>query len=68
MSQTDNSKTDKNQKTTFKAVKGEFEKIVWPSREELKKQTITVIFTSLLLGAVIVGYDIVFSYLMSFVG
>ena len=35
----------------------EFRKIVWPSRQELIKQTITVIVVSLLFGAYIAALD-----------
>ncbi len=41
----------------FKGIKGEFRKIIWPSRESLKKQTVTVIIVSLLLGGVVFVYD-----------
>ena len=35
----------------------EFKKIVWPSRQDLIKQTITVIVVSLLFGAYIAALD-----------
>lgn len=41
----------------FNELKGEFRKIVWPSREDLIKQTITVIAVSLLFGAYIAVLD-----------
>lgn len=42
---------------------GEFRKIIWPSREELMKQTVTVIGLSLIVGAIIWGYDEIFEHL-----
>jgi preprotein translocase subunit SecE len=59
------SKGDKNVKKTmgervnifYKEIKGEYIKVIWPSRQELVKQTVTVMITSLIIGAVIVLYD-----------
>ncbi len=58
-------KTDKSSKTTafktlgdkLKDIKGEFMKVIWPSKQELAKQTLTVIATSVIIGAVIVVFD-----------
>ncbi len=41
----------------FNNIKGEFRKIIWPSRKDLTKQTITVIVTSLIIGVIIVAFD-----------
>ncbi len=41
----------------FKNIKGEFKKIIWPSRESLRKQTVTVIIVSLMLGGIVFVYD-----------
>ena len=41
----------------FTEYRAEFKKIVWPSRESLIKQTITVIIISLLFGAYIALVD-----------
>lgn len=38
----------------------EFKRIVWPSRQEVIKQTITVIVISIILGLIIWGLDIVY--------
>ncbi len=48
--------------STYGDFKGEFRKIIWPQRQELIKQTFTVIVTSLLVGAVIFGFDSVFGF------
>lgn len=47
-------------KSFFKGLKGEFKKIVWPDRTTLAKQTVTVIFVSLLVGAMITVIDLLF--------
>lgn len=46
---------------TVKDYKAEFGKIIWPNREELSKKTVTVIVTSLLIGAVIFCIDTVYT-------
>lgn len=46
---------------TVKDYKAEFRKIIWPNREEMTKKTITVIFTSLLVGVVIFCMDTVYT-------
>ena len=47
-------------KKVFYDFKGEFNRIVWPSRETLIKHTVTVIVVSLLFGAYIALNDGVF--------
>jgi preprotein translocase subunit SecE len=61
-SSSNNDKKDKKSNFKFSDYKGEFNKIIWPSREALLKQTVTVIFTSLLVGAIIFAMDTVFNY------
>ena len=46
--------------------KGEFGKIIWPSRKDLVKETVTVIITSLIFGVVITGLDTVFQLAYEF--
>ena len=49
--------------------KAEAKKIVWPNRETVKKNTITVIITSLLVGAIIFGMDTVYTTVLNlFIG
>ena len=43
----------------------EFKRIVWPSREELLKETVTVIVVSLLFGLYITVLDGAFGFLYS---
>lgn len=42
--------------------KAEFKKITWPTKKVLAKQTITVIFISLIVGVIIYGYDFVIDF------
>lgn len=44
----------------YKVHAAEFKRIVWPSRQEVIKQTITVIVISLIIGLIIWGFDIGF--------
>lgn len=48
-------------KSKFGEYKAEFKKIIWLSRKELTKRTVTVIITSLLFGLVIFGMDSIFT-------
>ena len=41
----------------FKGVKAEYNKIIWPKKNNLIKQTIAVITVSLILGLLIVSMD-----------
>lgn len=52
-------------KDKFYEFRAEFKKIVWPSRNDLIKQTVTVIVISLLFGAYIAALDGVFSQVFS---
>lgn len=42
----------------FKEHKSEFKKITWPTRKVLTKETITVIFISIIVGLIIFAYDL----------
>lgn len=48
----------------LKEVRGEFGKVVWPSREEAIKLTLIVIGTAALCGIFISGLDYLFSNLV----
>ena len=48
----------------FKEVKAEMKKVVWPSRGKVKNNTITVLVYVLIVGAVICGLDVLFTWLM----
>ena len=51
----------------WEGVKAEFKKIVWPKRDDIIKQTIAVITSSLILGVIISILDLVFKVLLNFV-
>lgn len=44
--------------------KSEFKKITWPNRKTLVKQTITVIFISLVVGVIIFVYDLGIDFIL----
>lgn len=49
----------KSDKVGFWAsMKTEFGKIIWPSRQSLGKQTVAVIVSTVVLGAIIFGIDV----------
>ena len=54
--------TDKPKKSWFKGLKAEYNKIVWPDRKTVIRQTVAVVLTSLALGIVIKLLDIILSY------
>ena len=62
-------KPEKAKKSKFSELvaehKAEFKKVIWPSRKEVKKNTVTVIVTSILIGAVIFCMDTVISGVQS---
>lgn len=47
----------------FSGIKGEFKRVTWPTKNDVIKMTITVITTSAIVGAVIVGYDFIIAAL-----
>ena len=52
--------TNKPKKSWFKGLKAEYNKIVWPDRKTVIRQT--VVLTSIVLGVVIKLLDIILSY------
>jgi len=48
-------------KRKFGEFKGEFTKIIWPSRKDLAKESLTVIVTCAIFGVVICAMDWAFS-------
>lgn len=44
----------------FKGVSNEFKKIIWPTKDTLTRETISVIFFSIILGLLIALLDWVF--------
>ncbi len=57
----------KKKTSTFKGLKAEFKKIIWPDKKTIGKQTIAVISISACLGVMIGLLDMVIKYLVSFI-
>ncbi len=49
-------------KDFIKGLKAEFNKIIWPDNETLKKQSAVVIVSTLLLGIVIAVLDLIIKF------
>ena len=56
----------KAKKSVFKALKGEFKKIIWPNKQSLAKQTVAVISVSVMLGLLIAVMDYIIQYGVDF--
>ena len=54
-------------KAFWKGVKSEFKKIIWPSKDQLIRETAAVVIVSVILGAFIRVYDIFCQYIINFV-
>ncbi len=46
----------------FDGMKAEFNKIVWPDKKSIGKQTVAVILVSIVLGFIIAVLDTIFKY------
>lgn len=67
-SKTDKAKTDKAPKKNFwKGVRTEFNKIAWPDRESLIKQSIAVVCVSVVVGIIIAILDFGLQYGVDFI-
>lgn len=54
-----NENVEKAQKVSwFSGLKAEFQKIVWPEKKSLVRQTIAVVIVSTIAGLIIFGLDI----------
>ncbi len=51
----------------FRGVKTEFSKIIFPSQDDLKKQTTAVIVVSIFIGLLIFVIDAVFKFALGFI-
>lgn len=51
----------------FKSVKGEFKKIVWPSKESVIKNTGVVIAYCIIIGVIVFLLDMLFSWVFNLV-
>jgi preprotein translocase subunit SecE len=56
-------KTIETQKTSwFTGLKAEFRKIIWPTKEDVAKETTAVVITSIILGLIIAILDFIIQY------
>ncbi|HCM92225.1 MAG TPA: preprotein translocase subunit SecE [Lachnospiraceae bacterium] len=51
----------------FKGLKAEYKKVIWPNKEEVRKQTIAVVLISLVVGLVIAVLDMGLQYGIDFI-
>ncbi|MEF9945951.1 MAG: preprotein translocase subunit SecE [Lachnospiraceae bacterium] len=58
----ESTKTKAPKKSWFKGLKAEFNKVIWPDKNTLAKQTAAVVSVSVLLGAIITVVDIIVKY------
>lgn len=59
-------KTGNNpKKSWFKGLKAEFNKIVWPTKQNLVKETGTVLIVAIVLGAAVAVFDFILQYGMN---
>ena len=62
-----NEKVEKAPKTSwFTGLKAEFQKIIWPDRQSIKRQTIAVVAVSVVTGLIIALLDWVIQYGVNF--
>ena len=54
-------------KSLWKTLKGEFQKIIWPDRDTVIKQTLAVLGVAIALGVVIALLDMVIQFGFSFI-
>lgn len=63
----DNAKVDKASKTSWmEGLKAEFDKIIWPTKDDLKRQTIAVVAVSVVVGLMIAIMDSLIQYGVDF--
>ena len=61
------SKEKAPKKSFFKGLKTEFNKIVWPDKTTVSKQTIAVLVSSAILGSLIALIDLIVKFGLSFI-
>ena len=50
-------KSEKKKDSFFSGVKSEFKKIIWPTKKDLAKESVSVIASTIVLGAIIEVLD-----------
>ncbi len=59
---------DNNERPSFfKGVKAEFNKITWPSKDDLIKESVSVVCVSAVLAALIALFDTIIQYGINFI-
>ena len=58
---------DKNKVSFFKGVKAEFNKITWPDKDDLIKESVAVVCISAVLAALIALFDTAIQYGINFI-
>lgn len=53
-------------RTWAEGLKAEFRKIIWPSREDIRKETTAVVVVSVLLGVIIAVLDFIVQHGVDF--
>lgn len=67
MGETTKNTTEKALKRSwFKGIKAEFQKIIWPDKDSLIKQTVAVISVTIALGLIIMILDFAIEKLIAF--
>ena len=61
-------KEDAGSKKWFDGLKAEFRKIIWPSREDIQKETTAVVVVSVILGIIIAVLDFIVQHGVDFLG
>ncbi|MBU5459572.1 preprotein translocase subunit SecE [Anaerostipes sp. MSJ-23] len=56
-------KTNKANKTSwFKEMKAEFNKIIWPTKERIVKETVVVVICAIIIGIIVAVLDMGIQY------
>ena len=55
-----------HRKSWFTGLKAEFRKIIWPTKEDVAKETTAVVITSVILGLIIAILDFIIQYGVNF--
>ncbi len=61
------SKEKPKKKSFFSGLKAEYNKIVWPDRETVSRETVAVLICSVALGLIIAVLDLAISFGLSFI-
>ena len=66
MGETNQNENSQVKESRFAGLKAEFQKIIWPDKESLTKQTTAVVATSVVLGLIIALLDYIIQYGVDF--